>query len=467
MNAPVPLEEEPRWEGVREVMAMSGPIILGSLSYTVMGFADRVMVARVGVDALAAVGSADIGSYTLSTLFMGIVSVVATFAAQCEGRGERENCARYAWQGLYLSLAGIVFALVLWPLAGPLFRSMDHTAEVTRQEILYFRIRLTGYFFVGVMAALGGFFQGVNQPRVPMYAAIAGNVTNLVFNYLLIYGKFGFPRLEIAGAAVATVMGMGVQSGLMFAWFLAPRLRAEYGTLRGWRPHFGRMRELTAVGVPAAMSMFLDVANWWIWMSFIIGRFGAAHLAANTIALSFNHITFMPVIGLHQGIAAITGQWIGRGDIPRAKARTRTTIKLSMAYMVCMGTVFAVFGGVLARHIFQPEDPGVVTLAHRALMIAALFQAFDAVNISVMGALRGAGDTRWMMWMTVVLAYGFSLPLAWLFAVVLDGRTLGAWAAATLFIMVLSAALWRRFEGERWRGINIFTHTGAGGGTPE
>jgi len=452
-----PLADEPRWTGVREVMGMSGPIILGSLSYTVMGFADRVMVGRLGEDALAAVLSADIASFTLSTLFMGITAVVSTFAAQCYGRGDLRQCSLYCWQGLYVSLLGVLFGAVLYPLSGPLFGLMKHTPEVTALELSYFRTRLLGYYFIAAMSGLSGFFQGVNRPGIPTWAAIAGNGVNLGLNYLLIYGNFGFPRLGISGAALATVIGMAVQTFILFGVFVSPRMHRLHDTRATWQPDVARMRELVGIGIPSAMSMFLDVANWWIWISFIIGRFGPVQMAANTVALSFNHICFMPVIGLHQGIAAIVGQWIGRGDPARAKARTYTTLRLAMGYMVVMGIVFAVFGGFLIRHVFKPESAEIVQLGHRLLILAAFFQAFDAVNITCMGALRGAGDTRWMMWMTAFMAYGFCLPVSIFFAFGLGLETYGAWMGATSFIMLLSGVLFLRFHSEKWRNIQIFS----------
>lgn len=458
MSSYIPLHEETRWTGVREVMGMSGPIILGMLSYTIMEFFDKVMVSYVGTDALAAVGSAGIGSYTLCTLYMGIISVVSTFVAQCYGRGTPQFCARYCWQGIYLSSVGILFSALLWPVTPFIFGLMKHSPEVTALETQYFQIRLFSYFFIGCNTALVGFFQAVDRPRIPMYTAIIGNAVNLTLNYLLIFGKFGFPRLEVGGAAIATVIAIAVQSFTLFAVYFSASFNTTYQTRATWQFDWNRIRELVHVGLPAAISMFLDVANWWIFVAFIIGRFGAAQLAASTIALSFMHVCFMPAVGLNQGIAAIVGQWLGRRDVPRAKSRVYTTIKIATVYMMFMGTTFALFGGFLIKRIFNADDD-VVWLGHKMLILAACFQAFDAVNIVCMGALRGAGDTRWMMYMTFFMSYFVCLPLAWLFAVILGMESFGAWIGATLFICILSGVLFRRFYGEGWRDINIFIHT--------
>ncbi|NLN92243.1 MAG: MATE family efflux transporter [Candidatus Hydrogenedens sp.] len=453
----VRLQEAP-WTGTREVLSISGPLILGMLSYTIMEFVDKVMCSYLGTDALAAVGSAGIASFTLCTLFMGIASIVTTFVAQCYGREEYELCARYCWQGMYISILGIVFAIILWPLAPALFGSMGHNEVVTRYELEYFRVRVLGYFFVGATTALAGFFQSVSKPRIPMYAAIIANTTNILFNYVLIFGKFGFPRMEVAGAAAATVLSTVLQCIVMLWCFLHPHFDRSYQTRSSWAFDWKRLREMITIGMPAAISMFLDVANWWIFTSFIIGRFGAVQLAANTIAVSFMHIGFLPAVGLNHGVATIVGQWLGRRDIARAKARTYTAIRIAGVYMVIMGLTFALFGNILISVIFRAEMD-VVRLGHKLLILAALFQAFDAVNIICVGALKGAGDTRWMMYITFIMSYLVFLPLALIFAFYFQWGAFGAWMGATIFIILLSGVLFRRFQGEGWRHINIFTHT--------
>ena len=446
---------EPRWAGVKQVMAMSGPIIIASLSYTVMQFADQVMVAQISTDALAASGSAGIWSFTLSTVLLGIIGCVSTFVSQCVGKGDKHLAARYAWQGLYLAIPIGFSALILWPLAHPLFNSMGHTPEVTRLEIIYFQLRSLGYFGMGWMTAMSAFFQAINRSSIPMYIAIVGNALNLVLNYLLIFGKFGFPEWGIAGAAIATVTATYFQCICLQATFMNRHYNSLFGTRNAWKPDIQRIKELIRIGFPSGMTMFLDIANWAIFSSFIVGYFGTEQLAAHNVALSFMHVSFMPAVGLNQGIAPIVGQWIGARDIRRAKLRTYTALKIATGYMLFMGIIFALFGGVLIELIFS-KDPQVISLGHKLLILAAIFQAFDATNIVCAGALRGAGDTRWMMWTTMFMAYTVFLPLALLFSFPMGGEAYGAWIAATIFIIVLSFFLFNRFRGERWSNINIF-----------
>jgi len=448
--------DESRWTGVREVTLMSGPIILGSLSFAIMEFIDRVMVNKLGTEALAAVGSASIWSYTMSTLLLGIVGCVGTFVAQCLGRGEKHLCGRYAWQGLYLSLFAGFIAVAFYPVAPFLFGLMGHTPEVTRLELVYFQIRLFSYLPLAFVTALATFFQASNYSVVPMFVAIIGTVVNVVLNYMFIFGNWGAPALGIAGAAWATNASMYLQFFLLFAVFLSPFFHRHFKTRSHVGYDHGRAMEILRVGAPAGGMMFLDVANWSIFISFVVGRLGVVPLAANNVALSFMQLCFIPAFALNQGVSAIVGQWIGRGDYARVKARTYTALRIGMVYMVVMGIIFAVLGDRLIELVFAPEEALVVSLGHQLLILAAVFQLFDAICIVMGGALRGAGDTRWMLVATFFTAYVVFIPLATTFAFYFEGGALGAWTGAAIYIVVLSGFMWWRFHSERWRAINIF-----------
>jgi MATE family multidrug resistance protein len=437
-------------------MAMSWPIILGSMSYTVMEFTDKWMVSRIGTEALAAVGSASIWSFTLSTFLLGIVGCVSTFASQCIGRGHGHEAGRYAWQAIWVSLAAGLLAAGLWPLAGPLFGAMGHAPEVVALEVDYFQVRLFGYIPLVWGMGISAFFQAINRSSVPMYTALFGNALNIVLNWILIFGvpALGIPALGVVGAAIATVISQFVQTALLQAIFLSRAVDAAYQTRATWRLDLARARELLRIGLPAGGAMMLDICNWAIFVGFIVGRFGPADLAANNIAISFMQVSFMPAYALNQGIAPIVGQWIGRGDLARAKARAYTAVRIAVAYMLSMGLIVAFWRDDLVR--WFSADPAVIVLGGQLLVLAAVFQAFDAINIVLMGALRGAGDTRWIMVMTFIAAYFVFIPSALVLAIGMNGGAYGAWAGASLYIIVSSGIFFTRFHGERWRNIQIF-----------
>lgn len=443
---------------------MAGPIILGMLSYTVMNFCDTWMVSFLGDRTVAAAGSAGLWSYTLSTLLLGVAGCVSTFASQCIGRNQPKRCGAYAWQGIYFVVPAAVLAAGLIVAAPSLFSTMTgHSDEVIALETVYFQVRALGYPAMVWSTALGAFFMSVNRPQVPMYLSILSNGVNLFLNYCLIFGKFGFPALGLAGAGIATILSQWLGALLGHALFITRHFDARYATRRTWRFNPRAFWEICRIGLPNGLSMFLDVFIWAIFTSFIVGRFGDTQLAAHNIAIAFMHVAFMPALGMNQAIAPIVGQWIGRGMHDRAQARTWTAIKLCMVYMFLVSGTFALTGNHLIAAIFS-NTPEVVRLGHLLLMCAGVFQGFDAINIVIMGALRGAGDTRWMMWAMFVGSYVIFLPGALLVAIHWNTGAFGAWVWATVYILAFAALMYWRFQGGYWRSINIFGESPAHAG---
>lgn len=458
------LNNEPPWTGLREVLGMAFPIILGMLSFVFMQFVDQWMVSRLGKEALAAVGSAGLWSYAVTTFVLGIVGCVSTFASQSLGRGNLSNCTAYTWQGIYLSLVSGVLVLVFWPASEWFFKSMNHSPEVTRLEILYFQIRLFGFVFIIWQGALAAFFQAVNRAIVPMYAALAANIVNAILDYLLIFGKFGFPAWGIGGAAIATVASLLVQVVMLQYVFMNATYHEAYRSRETYRPNMAKIRELLGIGVPAGVTHLMDVLVWGLFTSYLVGSFGDNQLAAHNTAIIYLHLCFMPALGVHHAIAPIVGQWLGRGRVDIAKKRVYTAFGLAMCWTTFVGLQLALFGGPLMR-IFS-DVPEIVEIGKKLLIFSAIFQAFDACNIIVSGALRGAGDTRWLAIVMTSLAYLFFMPMAYFIAVTLDGQAVGAWLGATIYIIVMSFVLFWRFKSERWRDINIFTSTTVATETP-
>jgi len=455
--------DEPRWAGLTEVIRMSAPIIAGTISYAAMQFVDQVMVSRLGTDALAAVGSSGLWVFGIAAFIMGVVSCVSTFVAQSLGRGNKEDCARYTWQGMYMSIAMGAVVLALWPAAPRLFALMHHEPEVTRLEVGYFQVRLIGYLFIAGQAALLSFFTAVNNPVVPLIAVLFSNALNLVLNFALIYGMWGFPRWEVRGAAAATVIALGAQVLILTVVFLHRRWDREFGTRHARRLDWVKIWELFRIGWAGGITWLLDILTWGIFTSFIVGGFGKVQLASHNVAFNFMQLAFMPLVGMNYALGAIVGQWIGRGDIARAKARTYTTLKLASIYMACISISFCLFGRVLIRTCFS-VDPAVVELGRVLLLFVVVFQTFDSIRIISFGALRGAGDTHFTAIVTSSLAYLVFLPVACVLGSALARWTgdasagaIGAWMGAALYSVLLCMALFWRFHRESWRHIKIFT----------
>jgi len=456
--------EDTRPSGVHEILWLAFPIIVAMASSTLMGFVDFWMVSRVGVDEAAAISPAGIIVFTFISFFSGILSCTNTFVSQSFAKREYGECSRYVWQGFYLALLAGVGALLLWPLAPGLFALFRHEAKVQALETAYFQIRLPSVWSMTAVTSMTGFFQGIGRPRLSMYVAIVANALNVFLNWVLIYGNLGSPAMGIFGAGLATSIAAGVQAAILIGLFLSGEYARDYHSRRLWRLDGHRMGRLFHIGWPAGVSWTLDVGTWGIFIVVIVGSLGKTALAASNMAGQILHMSFMPTVGLGIATTVLVGQNIGRRDLARARERARTAILMGMGYMFLMGVAFFVFreqliGLFLGRAETVREAAThltIVGLGARILILAAVFQVFDAMGIVASSALKGAGDTRFPALITVIYGLALFLPVCYLFTYVMGLGVVGAWGAATVYICALGLTLLWRWRSRAWESIDIF-----------
>jgi len=443
--------------GLHEVVAMAAPAIVAMGSATVMQFVDFFMVTKVSKEATAAVSPAGITVFVFISFFGGVLSCTNTFVSQSFAKRKFADCARYTWQGIWIGVMGGSFIVLLWPLAPVLFAALGHGEDVVPLETVYFQWRLLSVPSMAVVMTLSGFFQGISRPRVNMVSAVAANALNVFLNWLLIFGNWGFPELGIAGAAIATSAAAAVHALLLLSVFVFGTPGIRFHSRTEWRWDAGRAAQLFRIGWPAGLNWTLDVACWGVFMAIVVGRLGKLPLAASNIAGQIMHLSFMPTMGLRIATTALVGQYVGRKDYATARARTRATLAMGMGYMAVMGVLFFTFRHTLIAW-FRPE-PEIVRLGSKALILAAIFQAFDAMCIIFSGALKGAGDTRFPAMMSILYGWLVFLPASLLMTRVIPWGIAGAWGGATLFIIVLGVTLFFRWHRGAWEKIDIFRKT--------
>ncbi len=444
----------PTLTGLREILHLAFPIIASMASATIASFVDTWIVARIGTTEMAAVMPAGVTAYTLTALPLGITQCVSTFAAQSLGRGNPAEGAAYTWQGLYLSLLVGLTCFLLWPFAPMFFGAFGHEPEVVALEVIYFRIRLWGVGLGVAIGALNGFFYGIHRPNVPLVAMVVANLTNVVLCYMLVLGVWGAPALGLAGAAVAFVVSFVAQVGVLLAAFLSTTYQKEFFTREDWRFAPARLWQLVRIGWPIGVQQSLDVLSWGVLIILMVGRFGKEQLAASNIAIQYMTISFLPGIGLGQALTALVGRYIGEGNVETATQRVYEGLWLATLYMTFMGLIYFLIPGPLMA--FFNADPRVIEAGSAILLCAAVFQLFDAMNVTFVGALRGAGDTHGIAWITIGLLVVVFAPLSIGAVMYTDLESVGPWLAGTANTILLGLLLWWRFARGKWREINIF-----------
>lgn len=417
----------------REVLAVAFPLILASSCHAVNMFVDRLMLTRYSPAAGAASFTGGITGFTVACLFVGTISYTGTFVAQYFGAGQHRRIGLVVWQGVFLALIGAVVLAGIIPFADKLFGVFGHDPQVTGLEITYFRIITGGVFLVLSGVALSCFWAGRGRTEVVLAISVAAMLCNLPFNYLLIYGVGKIPPLGVTGAAMGTLAAELVADGLYLALFLHRGNRTRFGTTN-WRWKGTLVRRMLKFGIPNGVQLGLDLLAFNMF-SLLLGSYGVAVHEAAGITFGINNIAFCPVMGVGQTVAILTGQAIGARDIPRARKSIGSAFILVTAYSLLMIVLF-VFGYDLVLAPFvRPGDQSqleALRCAKYMLQFISAYLLFDGVNITLSNALRGAGDTRFTMYVFATVG-------------------IGAFAGSCLLLSSLAApwwSLWIAFDGE-------------------
>jgi MATE family multidrug resistance protein len=268
-----------RWNtegGYREVLVIAIPLILSTATWSVQHFVDRMFLTWYSPETIAAAMPAGMLSFTIISLFMGTAGYVSTFVAQYYGAKRYHRIGPALWQGIYISLFGGLVMLCVIPLAEPAFRLIGHSPSIQEHEVIYFQIMcIGGGAYIGSFA-LSGFFSGRGKTWPVMWVNAATTVVNLVLDYALIFGHWGFPELGIRGAAIATVVA-GVFSLLVFFTLLFSGGKDHiYHTKKGWRFEKDLFGRLLRFGFPSGMQFFLEIAGFTGFV-LVVGRLGTAY----------------------------------------------------------------------------------------------------------------------------------------------------------------------------------------------
>jgi putative MATE family efflux protein len=423
----------------RKVLGLALPIIGENLLQTAVGTVDTLMVARLGKEAVAGVGtSIEVVFFILASL--SAVSIGATvLVSQAFGAGDIERANRIARQAIIWGvLLAIPVSIVGFLTAGPVISVFGTEPDVADHAATYLKITAATSAVLLLSFVCGAIFRGVGDSRTPLKAAILANVVNVFVAYTLIFGHLGLPRLGVAGSAWGAASGRAVASLILLLILVGGRRQVSIRGLTGWLPKPMFARQLFQLGFPAAIEQMLMSAGFMTMMA-VVALLGTAALAAQQIGFTALSIAFMPGFGFAMAATALVGQSVGARNLEDARLAARIAMNWGVAWMAIGGVVYFVF----ARQVMQAftDDAEVIEAGVRALRALSVSLPFWAVWSVSGGALRGSGDTRTPMlmsvtsvWLAVGLAYAgvrwldAGLGMVWLtFLVTSPIGALGNW----------------------------------------
>jgi MATE family multidrug resistance protein len=435
-----------------EAWRLAYPNIIGMLSTTVMWTVDTMMLGRVGKVELAAAGFGGVLVWTLYTFFVGVVQGVSTFVSQAKGGGRLRECSLFAWQGIYLAVAGaLILSLFLWKMDWILALARPEP-EVVVECLKYSRARLLGAFFLLATFAWHSFFRGIGDMKTPMVISVVSNLVNIVLDAVLIFGLGPFPELRTTGAGLATSIADLSAAALGFLLFMRPKAHRVYHTRSEFRLRLEPLRRLVKVGTPIGLQFLMDMGSFTIFMA-IMGRLGTDQLAASQIGIQLLSFSFMPANGIAKAATTMVGQYLGAGYKAMAMRCGWVALRMNLFYSLGLAAVF-----LLARDqlflIFN-KDPAVVAAGVSIVPMLALFQIGDAMSMTYTNALHGAGDTIYPMVVTALSAYGVFVPLALFLAYGMGWGIVGGWLGGVTHFAILATVLTFRYRAGKWQNLKV------------
>ena len=432
---------------VRPTLRLALPLVLAELGWMSMTIVDTMMVGRLPNSAVA-MGAVSLGSGIFMVLALfgeGLLLGLDTLVAQAFGAGKREDCHRSLINGVYLSIALTPFlAAPVWLMER--FLSAIHVdASVLSETIPYTKALAAGLFPLLLYFAVRRCLQAMNMVRPVAFALVTANIINAVFNWILIYGKWGAPAMGTVGSGWSTAIARVYMAAVLIAYLFWYDHKHRTELLKTpVEIDLLRIKQLIALGIPAAMQFTLE-SGVFATVTALIARLGAIPLATHQIALNTVAFTYMVPLGIASAAAVRVGQALGRRDPRGASAAGGTAIFVGAAFMTLAGIVLVIVPRWIAR--IYTTDELVIRSTAALLAAGAAFQLFDGIQSVATGALRGAGDTRTPMLCHFTAYWIIGLPLgAWL-CFRRGWGALGLWIGLSLALILIGIVLlvvWRR-----------------------
>jgi len=423
------------------MLRLALPLALTELSWIVMGLVDTIMVGRLPYSAVA-IGAVSLGSiffYTIGIFGSSIMLGLDTMVAQSYGAGRLEDCHRAFWNALYLALVlGPALMIVILAVL-PFLNHFGIDPQVLAYTVPFVKILTWSAFPLVLYFVFRRYLQSMGIVKPVVFAGVSANMVNLLGNWSFVYGHLGVPALGVSGSGWSTLISrvyMAAVLAVAIVYYDRKRASGLWRTSR--RLEMRRIREMLRLGVPAATQLLLEISAFSV-TTILIARLGAVPLAGNQIALNVASITFMVPLGISSAAAVRVGHAIGAQDPHGAVRAGWMALLFGTAFMLFSALTLFLFPQAIAR-IYSP-DSQVVRMGAALLVVAAIFQLFDGLQVVTTGALRGAGNTRTPMYAHLLGYWVIGMPLGAILCFKFGLGAVGFWSGLCVALILIGSLL--------------------------
>ena len=422
---------------------LAWPLVVAQLAQNALATTDVIMLGWLGPKSLAAATLATTFLFPFLIAAMGIVGAVAPLVAQARGARDIKAVRRIVRQGVWVALLlGAIVVPFLWQLR-PIYLALGQNVEAVDLAEQFILIGAWMVFPALLITVLRSLLSAFDATRVVLWITVAGVIFNAAVNYLLIFGNFGFPRLELRGSAIATVSTNVLMFALMLAYVLRHRrFRRFHILLRFWRPDWSRFREIFRIGTPIGLTVFAEVSLFTA-AALLMGWLGTDEVAAHAIVLQISSMAFMVPLGVGMAATVRVGIAYGRSDPEGVRLAGWLSMALGVGFMALTCVLFLTTGPTIIALYLNPAEPAnahAIALAASFIVVAGVFQLVDGAQVVAAHALRGLSDTTIPMVVAIAGYWVIGLPIAYVLGFTLNWRGVGIWiglAAGLAFVAVV------------------------------
>lgn len=435
------------------LIKFSWPAALESMLVGLISFIDSVMVGKVSSDAIAAVGVTNQPRLVFFAVFFAINVGVTAIVSRRKGEEDREGANRCMGQAFSLCLIlGIVLGGIALVFSRPLIRFAGAGDDILDDAVVYFQITMVGLAFTSLMMVLNAAQRGVGDTRIAMVTNLSANAVNIVLNYFLINGIWIFPRLEVKGAAIATLCGN--ITGFLIALKAS---RGKYGFLRLTFHNCTNFKLqdfklLWSISSSAAVEQLFIRAGFFTY-AVLVAKLGTDAFATHQICMSIINLSFSVGDGLGIGASALVGQGLGQKRPDLAEIYGKASQRIGVIISTALVLLFA-FGGELLMKMFT-KDPQIIDMGVKLLYIVAVCSPIQISNVIFTGCLRGAGDTKYVAVTSFISIAVFRTLLTYLFCYTFELGLVGAWLSLLVDQAMRFTFSMTRFNRGKWKDIKI------------
>lgn len=443
--------------GMAELLVIAFPMIISTACDGVMTFTDRLFLAKLGPEQMNAAMGGGIAMQMMIFFFMGLTGYTTALVAQYYGAGQKHMGAVVVFQSVIVAIAAYPLILLCRPLVHGYFNFMNLPSVQLEYQLVYFNVVIFGAVIGILRNCLSCYFSGIGRTKIVMVATLVAMLVNVGLDYMLIFGKFGFPPMGIKGAAIATVIGGLCGLIVLVIAYVSKGNWHEFQVHASFHFDPGVMRKLLYFGYAPGLELFLNFMAFSA-MIYLFHSHGNVVATASTIMFNWDLVSFIPLLGIEIAVTSLVGRYMGSGDPDTAHKAAMSGIKAGIFYSIFILILFLLIPGYLVM-IFKPDLPdavfnAAVPIAKSMIRLASLYVLVEAVMVAIVGALRGAGDTHFTMLVSVI-AHWTLLPVLYLLMNVLGFSALVGWFGLIVFFLIFCSILILRYRSAKWKEIKV------------